>query len=286
MQNIDEGTFTLKQGPVAYRRCGNPNGRPLIAFHGWLDNLCSFDRLIAQSPEYDWLCIDLPGHGLSYHPPQNTRSHWADYMDVLHELFGLIGPGPHHVVGHSLGAGLASMYAGIFPEQIASLVLIDLIGSLVCEAEKAPLRLRESVLSYARLDQTRISTYPDIQSAIKARQAVTPLPDTLLAPMITRNLIQTAGAWQWRTDKRLLCPPAIGLTEEEIQYFLKRIASPTLLIAPEQGLVLNHPIMLKRLHHMSQLKLEKTPGGHHVHMEYPESVASLMANFFSIKSIS
>ena len=84
---------------------GNPDGIPVLAFHGWLDNAATFDNLAPLLPELRILSLDLPGHGLSDHRPSGTAYHFIDMvMDVI-EVAEVLGWKNYSLLGHSMGAG-------------------------------------------------------------------------------------------------------------------------------------------------------------------------------------
>ena len=57
---------------------GNPDGLPVLAFHGWLDNAATFDNLAPLLPELRILSLDLPGHGHSDHRPSGSAYYFID----------------------------------------------------------------------------------------------------------------------------------------------------------------------------------------------------------------
>ena len=70
---------------------GNPDGLPVLAFHGWLDNAATFDNLAPLLPELRILSIDLPGHGHSDHRPSGSSYYFIDMvMDVI-EVADVLG---------------------------------------------------------------------------------------------------------------------------------------------------------------------------------------------------
>lgn len=52
---------------------GPRGAQPIVALHGRQDNAGSFDNLMASlSGEESFLCLDMPGHGLSSHLPMGA----------------------------------------------------------------------------------------------------------------------------------------------------------------------------------------------------------------------
>lgn len=51
---------------------GDPDGKPVLALHGWLDNAMSFAHLALRLQGMHIIALDLMGHGLSDHKPEGT----------------------------------------------------------------------------------------------------------------------------------------------------------------------------------------------------------------------
>ncbi|NKB75859.1 MAG: hypothetical protein GKR96_02165 [Gammaproteobacteria bacterium] len=65
-----ERTLNGLTGNVSALQLGNPNGRPLLAVHGWMDNAASFIPVAKQLSHENWISVDLPGHGKSEGRPK------------------------------------------------------------------------------------------------------------------------------------------------------------------------------------------------------------------------
>jgi pimeloyl-ACP methyl ester carboxylesterase len=93
---------------VAGLRSPVSGGLRVLALHGWLDNAASFVPLAAQLPGLELVAIDLPGHGHSAHLPigavYTTPAAITHVLDVADAL----GWDRFTLIGHSMGAGIAS----------------------------------------------------------------------------------------------------------------------------------------------------------------------------------
>ncbi|MCA9779175.1 MAG: alpha/beta fold hydrolase, partial [Candidatus Eremiobacteraeota bacterium] len=112
---------------------------PVLALHGWLDNAGTFDGLASHLQGLDLVCLDLPGHGHSYHRPAGTPYHFVDWVPEVFCAAKSLGWERFVLMGHSMGAGIASLAAGTFPERIEKLILIEGIGPFASPDEEAPL---------------------------------------------------------------------------------------------------------------------------------------------------
>ena len=106
-----------------YTRTGGDKP-PIILLHGLTDNGLYWTT-IAQDLErdYDVIMPDARGHGLT--DPVGANPSWKDNAEDVASLiqqFGLNKPG---VIGHSMGAGTAGVFAARHPELIRYLVLED-----------------------------------------------------------------------------------------------------------------------------------------------------------------
>ncbi|RLT34282.1 MAG: alpha/beta hydrolase [Chloroflexi bacterium] len=112
---------------TAVRVSGDPDGIPLLLVHGNVSSSRFFDELLRLLPPLWYvLAPDLRGFGDSQRLPVDASRGVADYSDDLHalvETVGLAGT-PFHLLGWSLGGGVAMQYAIDHPQQIVSLTLV------------------------------------------------------------------------------------------------------------------------------------------------------------------
>ena len=104
-------------------------GAPVVFFlHGWLDCSPTFQFLV-DALERPWHVIapDWRGYGES---EWLDRPYWfPDYYADLDELLDHYSPDrPARIVGHSMGANIAATYAGVRPQRVAQLVMLDFLG--------------------------------------------------------------------------------------------------------------------------------------------------------------
>ena len=91
---MHEQRIETARGPLAALRGGRAGGPPLLCLHGWLDNAASFVPLSPWLAEFDWVALDLPGHGASSHRAPGYDYAFADW---LHDVLD-VGPGVRGVV--------------------------------------------------------------------------------------------------------------------------------------------------------------------------------------------
>ncbi len=113
---------------LAHDRSGTSDGTPVVLLHAGVADRRMWDRLLPHlSDAFDVVRVDLRGFGDSTTRPADGWSHVAD---VLATLDGL-GIARAHLVGASLGAGVAVEAALTRPALVASLQLQAPGGSLI-----------------------------------------------------------------------------------------------------------------------------------------------------------
>src|SRR5256885_13304335 len=105
------------------------DGKPaLVLVHGGLDHARNWDW-VARSlrQHYHVYAMDLRGHGNSAWAPGSMYSVAELVMD-LSALVDIIKHYPVYVIGHSLGAVVTLLYAGLYPDRVKKIVAIEGVG--------------------------------------------------------------------------------------------------------------------------------------------------------------
>lgn len=267
-------------GPLmlAAQTWGDPASPPLLAVHGWLDNAASFARLAPLlATRLRVIALDLPGHGHADHLPDGTHYHFSDYVRIVLATADALKLGRFSLLGHSLGAGIASLAAAAAPARIEHLYLIEGLGPLGDDGTQTLERFRKALLAPAANGKS-LRRFRDIDQAIGARAAASGLRAELARPIVERGLRELDGGWQWRSDPRLARPTAIRLAETQVRALLAGITIPaSLLLARPTTPYLPDAMMRQRAACVPHIDVESMDGGHHLHLEHPQAVAAWMA---------
>ncbi len=107
---------------------GLDQSEKLVFLHGLMGAGSNW-RGLAKSFEKDFqiLLFDQRGHGRSFHPDGGYTS--EDYAEDLFKILAELGWEKIHLVGHSLGARNAMVFACKYPEKVQSLVIEDISPS-------------------------------------------------------------------------------------------------------------------------------------------------------------
>lgn len=116
---------------------------PLLLLHGWMDIGASFQQCVDKlNPGRDVIALDWRGFGCS-RSSQPVDSYWFyDYFADLDAIIDHICPHePIDLLGHSMGANIAMIYAGTCPERVRRLVNVEGFGLPRTRPSDAPARL-------------------------------------------------------------------------------------------------------------------------------------------------
>lgn len=121
-QGIAVEETTLHGHPVRYRIAGD--GPPLLLVHGIAGSGLTWEDVMPALAERNTVIApDMLGHGESA-KPRGDYSLGA-YASGLRDLLSVLGHDRATIVGHSLGGGVAMVFAYQFPERTERLVLVD-----------------------------------------------------------------------------------------------------------------------------------------------------------------
>jgi pimeloyl-ACP methyl ester carboxylesterase len=147
--NVSRSEFAEVNGIRLHVRRWGPDDAPILfMLHGWMDVAASFQFVVdALGGNWQVIAPDMRGFGLSDWPAaeQGGGSYWFyDYLGDLDALLDRYAPeGEVNLVGHSMGANLACLYAGVRPERVRRVVDLEGFGMPATVATQAPKRVRQ-----------------------------------------------------------------------------------------------------------------------------------------------
>ncbi|HEY0199981.1 MAG TPA: alpha/beta hydrolase [Rhodanobacter sp.] len=268
-----EQRVALLHGAMNAQVWGDDNAPSLIALHGWLDNAGSFAFLAPLlAMRFRVVALELPGHGGSDHLPPGADYHYMDYVQAVLHAVDALSLDRYVLLGHSLGAGVASLVAAAQPERIERLLLIEGLGPLGDDGSLTLQRFRDALAPRGG-GAKPLRLFRSIEQAIGVRSMVSGLPAELARPIVERGLIEAGGGWRWRSDPRLTRPSATRLAESQVHALLRGIAAPTaLLLAQPATPYLPSAPMQARADCVARIVVSHLDGGHHLHLQHPTAV--------------
>jgi pimeloyl-ACP methyl ester carboxylesterase len=250
------------------------------------------------------VALDLPGHGTSSHKsndaPPMVQAELSYYVSEAIDALGLLSSEKNSLTlcGHSLGAGISSLYAAAFPERVSKLVLLDGAGFLAREAKDTALHVRRHVESRQKF-QTRDATrtkspriYPSLERAIQTRrlsasrmpgkQSISHEAARALVERGTVALPNNDGV-QFRHDPRFAWPSIQYMTRAQSEGIFQDVQADVCLLVAEQGYPFKTDDMERAKELLRPRLFETLPGGHYFHAD-PDTagaVAETISEFLS-----
>ena len=179
-----------------------------------------------------------------------------------------------------MGACLASLIAGVAPEKILSLVLLEGLGPFSNPDETCREQLANYFIELSAEINLPPRPYPSFELAVKARAKRGYLAVEHAEILCRRGLEEKQKAYYWRHDRRLLISSPLTLTEGQVLSCLDNINAKSCLIWADKGFAFDSKIMQKRAKTIKNLETYQLTGGHHIHMEDPGAVAACLAQFY------
>src|SRR4051812_22848283 len=143
-------------------------GRPTLLLHGWLDHAHSFDLLAPLLPGRT-VALDFRGHGDSQWVGAGGFYHFVEYVADLDEVAEQLSPDqPIRIVGHSMGAAAALVYAAARPGRVEHLTMIDAVP-LKISTDEVPARFASYLqdLRKTQRKRQRVESIADAAERLK-----------------------------------------------------------------------------------------------------------------------
>jgi pimeloyl-ACP methyl ester carboxylesterase len=279
MQRAEEILLETPLGQLAGLRWKTEGAPPVLCLHGWLDNAASFLPLAEHLAGLDIVALDLSGHGLSEHRHHTARYHFIDYLWDVDAALTALGWESCHIVGHSMGGGVSTLFSAASPAHVRSVVVLDGLGPISSTGAGTTKRLRKS-MTVMRRERNPLRPYDSIDEMVRARLGVSDLSIDAARLLCERSARHVGNHFYWRTDPALNWVSPIVLTDEQVLDCLRNIEAPLLswLATPYASWYSEDKIRARQAA-TRYGRHETIEGHHHFHMDVPEKVAGIIQSF-------
>ena len=257
---------------------------PIFLLHGWQDTGDTFQFMVDEFTR-DWplMALDWRGFGRSEWP---AGGYWfPDYLADLDALLALFSPGaPVRLIGHSMGGNIASLYAGVRPDRVRSVVNLEGFGMPRTSPQEAPGRVRKWLDELKSMPALKeYESFEQLAHSIRARY---PRLDAARAAFVAQSWARSEANGRIRLlgDPRHRHVNPVLYKREDAEACWREIRAPVLMMLGEES------ELLPRLGAagseqafravMPGVEFARVPGaGHMLHLERPELVAPLAEAF-------
>lgn len=256
--------------------------RTCVLIHGFQDVAWSWDLVAPALVEagYRVLAPDLRGFGDSDRVPSGGYYYFPDYLFDLTELVEELCPSPIALVGHSMGGNVATMFAGLFPNRVQKLALLEGVGP-PAYGEDMVIDRELAWIDGVRKQRGRPDK-PMTFAEIMRRLAIGhPGVDAEVLEMRARQLSRAVGDDQyvWTFDPLHRTRSPIPFSIDRWRVHAERITAETLCIGG--GSTGFHPedeaARIATIRGARSIEIEGA--GHMMHWTRPREVARLLVDF-------
>jgi pimeloyl-ACP methyl ester carboxylesterase len=262
----------------------------LIMLHGWMDVSASF-QFVVDALDRGWRIVapDWRGFGRTDRTP--TDCYWyPDYLaDLEFILDDVVGQESAWLIGHSMGANVALMYAGARPQRVRAVVNLEGFGLRPTRPAQAPGR-------YAQwIDQLKqggaLRDYASQQEVAARLMKNNPRLSAERAAFLAQHWSEPDGAGRFRSAgdpaHRIVNPTLYRI--DEVLACWKSVECPVLWVQGAQTDVLQH-VGEDRSAALKEVEIRKAAlqdvqsavvedAGHMLHHDQPGVVARLIEDF-------
>jgi pimeloyl-ACP methyl ester carboxylesterase len=277
-------THDVRNVPYHVYEWGDRSRPLLVLLHGWGDTGASFQFVVDElGDDFFVVAPDWRGFG-------NTRlrrqSYWfPDYIADLDALLSVYAADePVCLLGHSMGANIAGLYAGIFPERVRGFVNVEGFGLADSDPVTAPATYRRWI------EQSRTmpayATYGDVEQLAKRIRRRSPGLDMGRALFVARHWAEESDSGEivLRADPAHKLPNAVQYRRAEAEACWERVTAPVLLVVGEntdfKAAIKDWLDPDESRHPFHGAPTVVIPdAGHMVHFEQPEALAHAAQEF-------
>ncbi|XP_011309029.1 probable serine hydrolase [Fopius arisanus] len=288
----EEIKIPVPWGHVSGKWWGPKFIQPVVTLHGREDNSGSFDTLMPKlCKNQSYLCLDLPGHGLSshLHEGQYYFVYWQGVM-LLRRVVRHFQWNKVKIMGHSMGGAIGFLYAASYPKDVEVLICLDIAGPLVRDDFRCVEMAGDQIdkcLAYEKSDATNRPTY-DYDSMIDiVEDAYKGSITRAGAEILLKRGSQPSpipGQYYFTRDPRLKVSYLGNFNGELLKAFAEKITCAYLNIKADKGSRNDgkgrYPDILDTIKKSAdKFEYHEFEGTHHMHLNDPETVAPVIMNF-------
>lgn len=280
--------FVSQRLRLHYVDWGNPDAPPLLLLHGFRDHCRNWDWVARElCKDYHVIAPDLRGHGDSAWTNDGQYS-LSSYLYDLASLIHQLKLAPLRIVAHSLGGNIALRYAGLMPDNIDRLVVIEGLGPLPntskeSEPELVVDRMMNWLADQRELSRRQPRRYTTIDEAFRRMRDENRHLSAEQARHLTEHGVSRNedGSYSWKFDNYVRAFPASDILTVEMEHLWGRITCPTLLVFGADSWAVP-PDRDGRLSHFPNARLEVIAGaGHWAQHDRLDEFVALTRGFLS-----
>lgn len=269
-------SLTIRGVEYCVNEWGDTRSPLLVYLHGWADTGSTFQFVVdALAKEWFVVAPDWRGFGRT---SAHAEGYWfPDYLADLHELLNYYSPDQAvQLVGHSMGANIAALYAGVVSERVRTLVNIEGFGLSDSDPNEAPQRYRDWI--EAGRTRPKFSEYANFRALAHRIAKRSPGIDAAKAEFVAREWAYEGDdhVIRLRADPAHKLPNAVLYRRAEAAACWRKITAGMVLISGEKSPFAARFDTAALLPFAKGRSVEIPDAGHMIHFEAPTELARVI----------
>ncbi|KAI4465620.1 monoacylglycerol lipase [Holotrichia oblita] len=276
-------------GQITIKAWGDSTNEPVLMLHGILDNAGSFDSLVPLLPSnFYYLCVDLPGHGLSSHFPPNLPIHFLNFVYALRIVAAHFKREKYTFICHSFGGRVSTLFTQLYPELVSKIAILDVGYIPVNHPDRF---FQQLIHGFEILDKT-LSFEPQRTPSYTYEEAINKVIKNRMIGMLTypaaEQLVKrmtkkvSEDKYKFTFDQRLRGIISPSFSSEYIKEIFKKypMTCPAICIITTSTKKIAKRQVLSNAQ-VPGFKYYEVKGHHHSHQTNPELFAPILTRFLT-----
>lgn len=284
-------TIAIRTVDYHVHHWGREDAPMLFLLHGWMDVGASFQFLADElAARWHLIAPDWRGFGLSNWPARDGAAdcYWfGDYLADLDALLDHYAPdGEVNLVGHSMGANVVCLYAGVRPSRVRRVVDLEGFGLPATRPEQAAGQFARWLDALKQPPQLR--PYASLDAVAERLRRNNPRLSAERAAFLATHWARRRADGQWEIlgDPAHKLPGALLYRLDEVMAVWRQVQAPVLHVEGRDTDVL--PRFARGEPDAFRERFAAFPdfrtaivddAGHMLHHDQPERVAQLIDAF-------
>ena len=267
IQTLDIQRMQINLGEYYYGVTVVGTGKPLVCFHGFSESGSTWDGI--EVPGYRLIRIDSMGHGRSARPMELQPYELPQMLSDLHRVIYAVAGERYALMGYSMGARLALVYALEHPQEVTHLVLESGSVGIEDEGERQERYLADKALGN-RIREKDIQWFSETWAKLDIFKSQQSLPAKVQQQIQRRRLLNSPHALAFTLE---------GSGQGTMPYVGHRLSELTMPVCYISG-ELDTKYTAIGAEYFGDVHCIVPQVGHNVHVEAPEAYRQILERFF------
>ena len=267
IRTLDMQRMQIHMGEYYYGVTVMGTGKPLVCFHGFSESGSTWDGIEVQG--YRLIRIDSMGHGRSARPMELKPYELPQMLSDLHRVIYAVAGERYALMGYSMGARLALVYALEYPQEVSHLVLESGSVGIEDRVERQDRYVADQGLA-ERIRAHDITWFSETWAQLEIFKTQQGLPTKVQQQIRGRRLLNSPHALAFTLK---------GSGQGSMPYVGHRLSELTMPVCYISG-ELDAKYTAIGARYFGDVHRIVPQVGHNVHVEAPEAYRQILKQFF------